>query len=162
MFVQGDLTHQGTLLCFCCKALKRLCLCCKALEGEPLNLCKYSEVVLTFDFVKSVWKTLCATLLSTHKSISAIFFFSAGNTCTVFTLPVMMQSLVHCSVAQLQWNMFHSVYTNWKYSYTTTVCIFLCIIRAMDLLLFSRKLNSNLKDSRWWHKGLQAHKDRPR
>lgn len=56
VFVQGDLTHQGSLLCFCCKALKRLCLCCKALKGEPLNLCKYSEVVLTFDFVKAVWK----------------------------------------------------------------------------------------------------------
>lgn len=37
VFVQGDLTHQGSLLCCCCKALKRLCLCCKALKGEPLN-----------------------------------------------------------------------------------------------------------------------------
>lgn len=51
VFVQGDLTHQGSLLCCCCKALKRLCLCCKALKGEPLNPYKYSVVVLTFDFV---------------------------------------------------------------------------------------------------------------
>lgn len=56
VFVQGDLTHQGSLLCFCCKALKRLCLCCKALKEEPLNLCKYSVVELTFDFVKAVRK----------------------------------------------------------------------------------------------------------
>lgn len=42
VFVQGDFTHQGALLCLCCKALKRRYLCCKALKGEPLNPCKYS------------------------------------------------------------------------------------------------------------------------
>lgn len=71
VFVQGDLTHQGSLLCFCCKALKRLCLCCKALKGEPLNPCKYSMVLLAFDFVVAVWKkTVCATLV---KSTDAPF-----------------------------------------------------------------------------------------
>lgn len=69
VFVQSDLTHQGSLLCFCCKALKRLCLCCEALNDEPLSLCKYSVEVLTFDFVRGcVWKH---SLPHFHKSIKA-------------------------------------------------------------------------------------------
>lgn len=74
VFVQGALTHQGSLLCcLCCEALKRLCLCCKALKGESLNLCKYAVVVQTFDFDRArKKKTLRATVPGSIKG----FFFS--------------------------------------------------------------------------------------
>lgn len=46
-------------------------MCCKALEGEPLNPCKYSAAVLTFDSVKAVCEnTLCHTLSRVSMAVS--------------------------------------------------------------------------------------------
>lgn len=87
MFVQGDLTHQGSLLCFCCKALKMPCLYCRALKGEPLSHRKYSVVVLTFDFVKGVWKHTCTT--SCARQEYQCRFNTSCPPCLVFPLQVL-------------------------------------------------------------------------
>lgn len=72
---------------------KGLCLCCKALKGGSLlNLCKYSEVVLTFDLVKAVWRHFVPH--SEHTQEYQCHFLSlslsllAPTRCTVFTLHV--------------------------------------------------------------------------